>query len=167
MPKELKNGIPTNNAEPGQIKVATDDQNFNILLVKNKKRTEELLPRDKERKEKKRQMKKEVEKLSEKIEMLEREKRRNSIVIQGLEIDTFDENDLKIEMENFIEKELDVKPKNLAYNPISSEPNKPNNYRFCNKVLGTNKAVRVLFYFSYLPTPDVIRLEGPRFMLRD
>lgn len=45
------------------------------------------------------------------LEMLEREKRRNHIVMQESKIGTSDENDLKIAMENFLEKELEVKPK--------------------------------------------------------
>lgn len=45
------------------------------------------------------------------LEMLERERRRNHIVMQESKIGTADENDLKIAMENFLEKELEVKPK--------------------------------------------------------
>ncbi|CAG9831357.1 unnamed protein product [Diabrotica balteata] len=54
------------------------------------------------------QLKKEITAANEKIENLEREKKRKNVVIQGLNIDTNDQKLLREAVENFLEKELQV-----------------------------------------------------------
>lgn len=46
--------------------------------------------------------------INEKLDALEREKRRNNVVVHGLKMDSKDQNILKEEMEQFIKKELNI-----------------------------------------------------------
>ncbi|KAF2892634.1 hypothetical protein ILUMI_13540 [Ignelater luminosus] len=60
------------------------------------------------------EMKKTMNKMEKRLERLENKKRRNNVVLQGLTIDTDNQNDLKKTMENFIGLNVEVEVVSVA-----------------------------------------------------
>lgn len=81
--------------------IKNNQESFSKEILELKKENESLRKQNVE-------LKKEISIISEKVEKMEREKRRNNVVVQGLQIETSEPRKLKETMENFIKEELDI-----------------------------------------------------------
>uniref|UniRef100_A0A1Y1M2F4 Uncharacterized protein n=1 Tax=Photinus pyralis TaxID=7054 RepID=A0A1Y1M2F4_PHOPY len=87
--------------------IRTDQREYNKELKKLKEENEMIRKENNSIKKEFKEMKEQLDETNERLERLERERRRNNVVVSGLELDN-DPSSLKEDIGNFIQQELGV-----------------------------------------------------------